>query len=265
MKTQKKWSNEEIKILLEIYPKFDRYYCSKILNCTVEQIVYKIRKLNIRKDKSLDFNQFKKITGVHIPYILGFMWSDGYISNDGRHFNVTGVVEDINKIEFLFDKVGNWCKHIDNREKYGWKNAKTIIGSNKEIYNFLVENDYKDKSFKSADKILSLIPDDLKHYFFRGLIDGDGCFYYYKPKKGSTLRQFILTSTYEQDWSYFVSLCNELEIKYTIKRNKNDKQSSSVIRITNKEGIIKLGEYIYNGEMFGLNRKFDKYKIIKDS
>jgi len=41
----------------------------------------------------------------------------------------------------------------------------------------LVDNDYKLKSYNSADKILSKIPNSLHHYFFRGLIDGDGCFY----------------------------------------------------------------------------------------
>jgi len=103
----------------------------------------------------------------------------------------------------------------------------------------------------------------LKHYWFRGLIDGDGCFYYYKPKLGSTLRQFALASTYEQDWGYFESLCDELQINYKIKRNKNLKSSSSYLRITNKDGIIKLGEYIYkNYDNIGLDRKYKKFKTI---
>jgi hypothetical protein len=131
--------------------------------------------------------------------------------------------------------------------------------------NFLIENDYDKKSYTSANKILSKIPNEIKHYWFRGLIDGDGCFYHYTPKKGSTLRQFVLTSTYEQDWTYFENLCKELEIKYTIKRIKNIKSASSVIRITNKKGIKKLGEYIYQNfkkDSIGLIRKFNKFKLI---
>ncbi len=155
--------------------------------------------------------------------------------------------------------------HIQDRSKRGWKTAKYLIGSNKEIYNFLIEHNYDKKSYISADKILSKIPDDLKHYFFRGLIDGDGSFYF----KDYT-RQFAITSSYDQDWTYFERLCENLGIKYNIKRiinfNKKTKKEnkSSVLRILGKE-IIKLGEYIYNGDDFGLSRKINKYKQIKES
>ena len=140
-----------------------------------------------------------------------------------------------------------------------------VITNNKRILNFLIEHDFDKKSYMSADKILSKIPDELKHYFFRGLIDGDGCFYYYKPENGSTLRQFALASSYEQDWSYFEKLCKEKNIKYNIKRTIGKNSSSSVIRITNKDGILKLGEYIYKDlheDNIGLIRKYEKYKLI---
>lgn len=262
-----KWSDSEINYLIENYPKTDRYTCSSKLGISVEQIIYLVRKLGIKKNKTLNYEEFNEIKTPYAAYILGFMWADGYISGDGRHFNVSGVEEDIIEIEWLFDKLGNWCKHIDNRDKYGWKTAKTLIGSNIDIYNFLVGNDYSNKSHVSADKILSKIPDDLKYYFFRGLIDGDGCFYY---NEKSYLRQFALTSTYEQDWSYFEKLCLKLDIKYTIKRTKiinkktNKENKSSVIRILGKE-IIKLGDFIYQDEQFGLTRKQNKYKQIKQS
>jgi hypothetical protein len=262
-----KWSEKEIEWLIENYPKMDRHYCSETLKIPLEQVVYKINKLKLKKEKSLDYSFFEVIDKPYVAYILGFIWADGYLTKDGRHFNVSGVEEDIDEIESLFDKLGNWCKHTDNREKYGWKNAKTLIGSNKEIYGFLLEHDYDKKSYVSADKILSKIPDDLKHYFFRGLVDGDGCFYY--NKKGY-LRQFALTSTYEQDWSYFENLCDELGVKFKIKRikkfNKKTKKEnkSSVVMILGKE-ILKLGNYVYQGEQLGLNRKQNKFNEIKKS
>ena len=263
-----KWTEDEINFLIKEYPLTDRYYCSNVLNIPVEQIVYKIRVLNIKKEKSLNYLEFENITNSYVAYVLGFMWADGHVSNDGRHFNIGGVKEDIDEIENLFFKIGNWGKSIQDRSKRGWKTAKYLIGSNKEIYNFLIEHDYDKKSYVSADKILSKIPNELKHYFFRGLIDGDGCFYFYKPNKGSTIKQFTLTSTYEQDWSYFERLCEDLDIKYNIKRTKNITSSSSVIRITNKNGIIKLGNYIYNNienDSIGLNRKKEKFNLIKFS
>ena len=260
-----KWNEDEINFLTKEYPLTDRYHCSDVLGIPVEQIVYKIRVLNLKKEKSLNYTEFENITNSYTAYILGFMWADGHVTNDGRHFNIGGVKEDIDEIESLFFKLGNWGKSIQDRSKNGWKTAVYLIGSNKEIYDFLIEHDYGKKSKISADKILSKIPNDLKHYFFRGLIDGDGSFYY----KDYT-RQFALTSSYEQDWFYFEKLCNELEIKFKVRhvtninKKTNKENKSSIIRILGKE-IIKLGEYIYQGDDFGLSRKLIKYKKIKES
>ena len=260
-----KWNEDEINFLTKEYPLTDRYHCSDVLGIPVEQIVYKIRVLNLKKEKSLNYTEFENITNSYTAYILGFMWADGHVTNDGRHFNIGGVKEDIDEIESLFFKLGNWGKSIQDRSKNGWKTAVYLIGSNKEIYDFLIEHDYGKKSKISADKILSKIPNDLKHYFFRGLVDGDGSFYY----KDYT-RQFALTSSYEQDWFYFEKLCDELEIKFKVRhvtninKKTNKKNKSSVIRILGKE-IIKLGEYIYQGDDFGLSRKLIKYKKIKES
>lgn len=262
-----KWTDDEIKYIINNYPVIDRYTCANNLNVPVKQLVYLVRKLGIKKNKSINVDYFTKITEPIVAYILGFMWADGYVSNDGRHFNVSGVKDDIEEIEPLFDKIGQWCKHIDNREKYGWKNAKTIIGSNLEIHKFLIEHDYDKKSYVSANKILSKIPDELKHYWFRGLIDGDGCFYINEKNYS---RQFTLTSSYEQDWHYFEELCVKLDIKYTIKReSKINKKtgktnSSSLVRVLGRE-INKLGKYIYSGEPFGLIRKKEKFNQIQKS
>jgi len=53
------------------------------------------------------------------------------------------------------------------------KQGRLII-HNRPLVKYLVDNDYLVKSNASADKILSTIPEKFQHYFFRGLIDGDG-------------------------------------------------------------------------------------------
>lgn len=157
--------------------------------------------------------------------------------------------------------------NIWDRSKYGWKNAKTIIGSNPVINKFLIENDYGKKSQLSADKILNNIPHHLRHYWFRGLIDGDGCFYYHKTNHQ---RQLFITSTYDQDWSYLEKLCNDLQINYKITKferiNKKtgNKNGYSNFRILGKE-IIKFGDYIFQGDDFGLSRKKNKFNEILKS
>jgi hypothetical protein len=275
-----KWRKEEDLWLKSNYSKMGSLECSKILRKTKSSIENRVFKLNLKLSPDLKSkifsknpeacnvnpNRFYQINTKEIAYLLGLIWSDGHLnsSKNRRNFNIgfTMVTEDFKIIKEVIMKTGKWNHYIKNHKTSTWKPSSLVVTNNKRIYDFLVEHDFNKKSYLSADKILSKIPNEQKHYFFRGLIDGDGCFYHYKPDKGSTLRQFAITSTYEQDWLYFENLCKNLDIKYTIKRIKGIKSSSSCLRITNKGGIQKLGEFIYNGyneDSMGLQRKYDKY------
>jgi hypothetical protein len=116
----------------------------------------------------------------------------------------------------------------------------------------------------SADKILSLIPYNLKSYFYLGVVDGDGCFYY-KNNDKNVVRQFSISSTYEQDWSYVEDIFRLLNIKYSIQRTLRKNSKYSQIRITNKIDIYNFGNFIYeniNIDNIGLDRKYNKFKLI---
>jgi hypothetical protein len=106
------------------------------------------------------------------------------------------------------------------------------------------------------------------NYFLRGVIDGDGCFYI---NKKTNQTQFSLAGSYNQNWNYFTDILNSLNIKYNIKKSKIKKEGkihkSSVVRITKRNDIVKLGDFVYvNYEMdkMGLKRKYDKYIITKN-
>ena len=117
----------------------------------------------------------------------------------------------------------------------------------------------KNKSIASPEKIFNLIPSELKKYFILGWVDADGCFYWNEKYK---LRQFYLSGSFEQNWNVFESLLIQLEIEYKIVR-VNKKTSYSNVRITGKNNILKLGEYIFS-DMIPFQRKYDKYKLIID-
>jgi hypothetical protein len=48
-----KWNEDEINFLTKEYPLTDRYHCSDVLGIPVEQIVYKIRVLNLKKPEPI--------------------------------------------------------------------------------------------------------------------------------------------------------------------------------------------------------------------
>lgn len=286
---QNTWTADELNFLKINYPKYGANYCSEKLGYSISKIQNTTHKLDIKllsdvksiliakptNKCNINPDLFYNITTKEISYLLGIIWSDGFLNpskNGNNHqLGFTIVKDDFDVIKPVLDSIGKWHYYKRKQQIETWRPTINVITNNKRIFSFLVEHDYDKKSYISADKILSKIPNELKHYFFRGLIDGDGCFYHYTPKKGSTLRQFALASTYEQDWGYFEELCDNLKIRYRIKRVKTinkktgNENNSSVIRITNKDGIKRLGDYIYNNfenDDIGLKRKYTKFKLI---
>jgi len=169
-------------------------------------------------------------------------------------------------------KTGTW--NFYERTRSSWKPITTALINNRPLYKFLVEHDYKIKSGASACKILSKIPDELKHYFYRGVSDGDGRFYHYKnskKNKKNVLNQFSIASCFIQDWTYMKNLFDSLELNFSIKKDSginkktNKLNSSSQIRISNKQSIINFGNYLYHGYenyQLGFPRKYQKFQDI---
>jgi len=288
---KKRWSYKDLEWLKNNYQHLGVTECSKQLNRSKKGIVSKCNLLQLKLSKesksrllskpptecNVNPDKFYSIRDKEVAYFLGFMWADGYLNsstNGSNHLITVKILEDdMIKLKPTFDRVGKWNYYVRTYDNAGWRNTETMTTNNKRVFDFLVDNGYDEKSVVSPDKILSKIPNELKSYFFLGLSDGDGCFYYYKPKTGSVQRQFTITSSYEQDWSYMVKLCDDMGIKYKVKLSSSvnpksgNLNSSSQFRITNKVGIQKLGGYLYKSfdiDGIGLPRKYDKYKLIID-
>jgi hypothetical protein len=187
----------------------------------------------------------------------------------------------------LFIKNGIYSIHRAIHKPYTARNGKTYCGrpskqvtfSSHLIRQFLEENDYHLKS-SSGDprKILSLIPDDIKHYWWRGFLDGDGCVYFNEEKPSHlSPHKILFTSHFSQNWRFVEDLCQDLEIskpsitagqRYSKtedgKRVRNGKSSNANIYCFLNN--FKLGSYIWPDDELdiGLSRKFDKWKKIKN-
>jgi hypothetical protein len=194
-------------------------------------------------------------------YFLGFLWSDGFIE---RYRTLLEIVEDdaleivdnIKSIDFL-----NIC--TSRRARKNRKPQMCIYFCNSKFYDEYLSKYFIDKSFKSPVELIENIPNELVRYFYLGLIDGDGCFYF-----NSKNRQFYVTSSYEQDWSHMEELFRKLEIKqYEIRRVVTEKgNKSSFIRIKKHNEIESLYNYLYpEGYEIGLTRKYYKcFDIISN-
>jgi len=208
-------------------------------------------------------------------YVLGFLFAEGAIENNksNSRVGVFNLKTDMEHLVNIFMSLGNWkMRYINN------KNRQTVINlrlSSKVFINFLLEHDYVPNTGYSACKILAEIPKKLHPYWFRGLTDGDGCFYKQKTfkdkKRNSGTNRYSCFSRYDQDWIYFENLLKELNIKYSIQyriRNiQNKEHKSSVLCFSKRNDIIKFGDYIYQNypeDGIGLPRKYEKFLQIKN-
>lgn len=197
------------------------------------------------------------INDKYFCYILGLLWGDGYLYK-GR-VGISMISEDLEKLIYLFNKIGTWRLNRYKRKNKNWKEQLTLRVTDDIFYNFLVSMDYNNKSNTSPYKILKTINENNVKYFIRGLFDADGSFYLNK-----NTRQCIITSNYEQDWTFLSNLYDEKGWKFSINRQKSKTGNRSSIRITNKN-IIEFSDYIYGDDFFGLERKYLKSIEIKES
>lgn len=276
------------------YPEKGSRYCSDVLGLPAKRIggfcaVNKIKVTSIRmanknkasikcaqnsrknyyqnkpyEDYKVNPSQFININSPEIAYILGLLWADGYVRIKGysNSISIECIEKDLNLLKDIFLKTGKWC--MNHRKRTNRQPQMVITTNNKILAKFLQDNGYVSKSELSACKILSKIPDELKYYWFRGLIDGDGCFY---QSKNEYCNQLSIASSYHQDWTYLESLFKKMKISYGICRRIQGENKSSIIRISNKRDINKFGNYIYKdylNDKIGLERKYLKFKKISD-
>jgi intein/homing endonuclease len=206
----------------------------------------------------MDFNK------KEAAYMLGFIWADGWIRKNKYHreVRVECLREDIEEIKPNFDKVFDWKIYYRNRPNRRPQARLNLV--HLEFVDYLLENGYSTN--RDANKALSIIPEDLQFLWFRGLIDGDGCWYVNKEKQK---RQFSISASYELDWSFIEDLFLSLDINsYRIYKREHASSKSSVVEFNRKDNFLKLGNFIYRGfqeEKIGLMRKYLKWQEILNS
>lgn len=285
----KKWSQEEDDFVLINYPLKGKFFCSEILKrsphtiqsrasklkCYTDPKVASLNRSNSQKNNShnrqnsdfkINIEQFLSIETKEVAYFLGFFWADGYIPNKRKtnrnEVKLEIIKLDLDEIKPTLEKIGAW--NYSSRKRNNWKEIGLASTNNYRLIDFLMEHDFHNKSFMSADKILSKIPIELKKYFFRGLIDGDGCIHISKNERK---RYIAISGSLNQDWNYVEYILEILAVEYDIYRYETIRGKSSVIEI---RGIhaLKFSEYIYDGytvDKIGLPRKYNKYLEIKKS
>ena len=125
------------------------------------------------------------IVGSNLWYLIGLITSDGCLSSDGRHIDITA--SDYRYLSRLKTTLG-LSNRVANKHGLNGKLSHRIQFANKRFYDFLVSiglTPRKSLTLKSLK-----IDENYFNDFLRGLIDGDG-----------SMRKWYHPTNYNQQWS----------------------------------------------------------------
>lgn len=194
-----------------------------------------------------------------VAYFLGFLWADGFLVTTSGHREVGIEIISSDAIHLLpiLTSLGSWRIRERHRKRNGvsCKPITSFLTSNRFLVDYLISKGYQSKSSGSPDAILDTIPVDLRHYFWRGLFDGDGNLYV--PDTASKIR-LTFGGPFDQDWHALEILFASLGIKWCISRRKLKQSRCSSIHVWRRHDLISFLDYIYQGEPMGFPRKLFK-------
>lgn len=259
------WTEEEYQILKEHYPQLSAVGVAKLLGRPVSSVHTKAWKLGIKTDKNgpnyrhqnrEDLSHIFRLDDPFVVYFLGFLWADGTISKKTSNVRLKIVKPDFDKIKDRVMMIAkSWRFREENDGNPNHKTQSVLEINHKGLHAFLKSNDYDIKSGASPDKILTIIPEVLRHYWWRGYFDGDGCMVF----DGATVRASI-ASCRKQDWNFAEVLSSQFGIPFRLALRDNYRGASgSSIHFEGEVAVTKFMNYILQGEPFGLSRKYDVY------
>jgi len=199
-----------------------------------------------------------KIRGATLWYLVGLITSDGCLSKDGRHIDITSKDHDfLQIIKERLNLASQVC--VKNRNTSG--QAYRIQIANKGFYDFLLSIGLMPNKSLILEDIK--VPNQFFSDFLRGLIDGDGC-----------IRRWIHPSNYGEQWSIriysgspkFMRWVKNITESLLKIRGKIYKRSKSqwVLKY-GKMAAIEIAKKCYYKSCLGMDRKINLARKCFDS
>lgn len=199
-------------------------------------------------------------------YILGYLWADGHLSRSENINKISLQIlkDDAKEIAHLIESTGVWLKRPQQR-----KNRKPTISfnlSDKFLKEFLIKNDFYEKSVKGPTKLKEWMGEKFFKFFIHGFIDGDGnvscCKQSLAKKlnKNWLLLKFTVYGSIEQCWAWIIEEFQRMGInKFEYYKRIRDTGRSSSISICGKKAFAFLKNIFVSTNFIGLKRKIEQY------
>jgi hypothetical protein len=231
---------------------------AKAIGITTGAVKYRLKKLGLKRPAKYTYNEaFFSEWSFDMAYLLGFVFSDGYLSH--RHGYLMAIelaIKDIEILTAMASRIGIVPTSIIERHTGNAKGKRycKISLYSKQTYNDLIKLGVTENKSLTAE--FPYIPKEYMPDFLRGYFDGDGCISIFKGGKDL----FVCCS---YNFGFFLdSLLNEYGIE-TIRPRR-----SSILKVrlsTKKENIKKFFDFMYcncdlNNDLY-LKRKYDKFLL----
>lgn len=273
-----RWDIEDEELLKRIYYRIPTKDIAKLMNRTPNAIQIKAMKLGLKKyPYYCNYNFFKNIDTEDKAYWLGFLSADGWINkNEETCSGVVGVeiqYKDINHLKKLNKSLEGNYKITDR-----WRTCSLSPNPDKQnhmcclrIFSLDMYNDLVDKGF-SKDKSYSFsipdIPEEFMRDFMRGYFDGDGCFGISISNKEVKNYSCSYVSASKKIIKEFEAVIHNIGIVSTRIDSYQKEGCARIWRLFindgNNYGRIKFLDYLYKDANIYLDRKYERYKMVKN-
>lgn len=196
---------------------------------------------------------------AEFAYAVGLITTDGNLSPDGRHLNLTSKDEEM-IVNFrtclnLSNKIGRKSRGYDREKKYF-----SLHFGDKNFYDFLLSIGLMPAKSKILDRLK--IPEKFFFDFLRGCLDGDGTITTSRHPESRYLQLRVRLSSASPKFLHWMK--SEIRSILKIKGGYIEKKKRVLVLSYGKTDSLKILEFIYYDEVkYCLTRKHNIFKKIK--
>ena len=194
-------------------------------------------------------------------YAVGLLVTDGSLSKDGRHLDISSV--DLEQLENFSLCLGRQF-NIGIKKSGAGRRCYRIQFSDVSLYRFLQKIGFTPHKSKTIGPII--IPNKFFFDFLRGHFDGDGTIYSYNDKRWESSFMFYMCFvSASEDHIHWLrdQLKNRLNIKGSLTKSRSN--SAFQLKYAKKESLVLISKLYYNSDVVCLNRKRTKIKAILET
>jgi len=200
---------------------------------------------------------WKPVWTPGLAYLVGLIATDGCLSGDGRHIDVTS--KDIQLLETVNELLPRQQKIASKRNGHG-RIAYHIQIGDVAMYRWLLRLGLTTRKSKTIGRLK--IPKKFFKDFFRGVFDGDGSAYCYRDRRW-TASATVCLSVASASESFIVFLRKRLLTMLGIIGSVSDFRSGVYqLRYAKRESSILAAWIYYSDDVACLLRKREKVKRI---